>query len=223
MHIVAAASVLEGSLRTAKAAFSTAVWSLPRGPSAMGGHLTHFSRMRQATLESAGEEQELGLSTQGWLEVLQFPDESNGLISAVPHVLGEVIVSTYRCTRGYEPISGMLDIKDARCLLSGRVRWGGRGAISCELVEGGRKSDCGAVLHWGVEGCGDSGPESDKVCVIGVSNGVYSSVCNSNGLKRALKHQCEKEGPRGSPWCTPRAETTSTVPESLSENKRTVD
>jgi uncharacterized membrane protein len=70
--------------------------------------------MGQATLERAGQEQELGLSSQGWWEVLQFPDECNGLISASLHVRGDVIVSTYRGTRGNEPVSGMLDIKDAR-------------------------------------------------------------------------------------------------------------
>jgi hypothetical protein len=50
------------------------------------------------------------------------------------------------------------------------------------------------VLHKGVEGCGDSRPWSDKVCVIGVRNGVYGRVRCSNSLKRAMKHQCEEEG-----------------------------
>jgi hypothetical protein len=44
-----------------------------------------------------------------------------------------------------------------------------------------------------VEGCGNSGPGSDKVCPTDVSN----RVCCSNGLKRASKHQCEEEGPEG--------------------------
>jgi hypothetical protein len=71
-------------------------------------------RGRSATLGIAGEEQELGLNSQGWWEVLQFPDECNGVVSAILHVHGDVIVSTYRGTRGNEPVSGMLDMKDAR-------------------------------------------------------------------------------------------------------------
>jgi hypothetical protein len=70
--------------------------------------------VRQVTFERAGEEQEFGLSSQGRGEVLQLPDERNGLVSAILHVRGDVIVSTYRCTRGNKPVSGMLDIKHAR-------------------------------------------------------------------------------------------------------------
>jgi hypothetical protein len=117
----------------------------------------------------------------------------------------------------------VLDIKDARGLLSGHVCWGGRGAVDCALVEGRRESDRGVVLHKGVEGCGDCGPGSDKVCVIGVRNGVHGGVRCRNSLKRALKHQCKEGGARGSPWRTPRAETMSTVPESLSAKKCTVE
>jgi hypothetical protein len=69
----------------------------------------------QRRADQAGEvRQELGLSSQGWREVLQFPDECNGQVSAILHVRGDVIVSTYRCTRRNEPVSDMLDIKDAR-------------------------------------------------------------------------------------------------------------
>jgi hypothetical protein len=66
-------------------------------------------------------------------------------------------------------------------------------------VEGARESDYGAVLQKGMEGCSDSGPGSDEVLVIGVCNGVDGRVRSSNGLKRALKHQCEEEGPEGVP------------------------
>jgi hypothetical protein len=55
------------------------------------------------------------------------------------------------------------------------------------------------VLHNGMEGCSDSGPGSDEVCVIGVRNRVAGRLRSSNGLKRALKHQCEEEGPEGVP------------------------
>jgi hypothetical protein len=77
------------------------------------GRADHAGEVCQAMLERAGEEQELGLSSQGWWEVLQFLNECNGLVSAILHVRGDVIVSTHRCTRGNEPVSGMLDIKDA--------------------------------------------------------------------------------------------------------------
>jgi hypothetical protein len=68
----------------------------------------------QATLERAGEEQELDLSSQGWWQqVLQFLDECNGLVGAILHMCGEIIISTKRGTGGNEPVSGMLDIRDA--------------------------------------------------------------------------------------------------------------
>jgi hypothetical protein len=47
------------------------------------GSADQAGEVRQATLERAVEEQELGLSSQGRWEVLQFPDECNGLVSAI--------------------------------------------------------------------------------------------------------------------------------------------
>jgi hypothetical protein len=64
-------------------------------------------------MEGAGEEQELGLSKKGWWEALQFPDECNGLVLAILHVRGDVIISTTRGTGGNKPVSRMLYIKDA--------------------------------------------------------------------------------------------------------------
>jgi hypothetical protein len=64
-------------------------------------------------------------------------------------------------------------------------------------VEGGRESDCGAVLHKGLEGCSDSGRGSDEVGIIGVHNGVDGRVRSSHVLERALKHQCKEAYPAG--------------------------
>jgi hypothetical protein len=72
--------------------------------------------------------------------------------------------------------------------LSDRVRWGGRGAVDCTLVEGGREFDCGIVLHKGMEGCSDSRSRSDEVGVISVRDGVDGRVCCSNGLKRRVEN-----------------------------------
>jgi hypothetical protein len=44
---------------------------------------------------------------------------------------------------------------------------------------------------------------SDKICVIGVSNGAYGRVCNRNCLKRAFQHQCEEKGPNEVPLAYP--------------------
>jgi hypothetical protein len=93
----------------------------------------------------------------------------------------------------------MLDIADVRCLLSGRVCWGRGGAIDGALVEGGRETDCSAVLYKCGEGCDDSWRGPCKVCVIGVKNGVHGRVRGSNDLKWALVHQCEEERPERVP------------------------
>jgi hypothetical protein len=122
------------------------------------GRADHAGEVGQATLARAGEEQELGLSSKGWWQVLQFPDECNGLVSVTFHVRSDVVIGTNRDTGGNDPVSGMLDIKDARSLLRGLVRGGRRGAVDCALVEGGRESDSGAVLHKSMEGCSGPGP-----------------------------------------------------------------
>jgi hypothetical protein len=99
---------------------------------------------------------------------------------------------------------GMLDIEGARRVLSGRIRWGRGGAVDSALVEGGRESDCSAVLYKCGEGCSDSWPGSDGVCVISVSNWVQERVCSSDSLKWVvLKHQCEEERPERVPLAYP--------------------
>jgi hypothetical protein len=67
-------------------------------------------------------------------------------------------------------------------MFSGRglVRWGTGSAIDGALVEGGRETDCSAVLHKCGEGGGDSRPGPDEACVIGGSNGVYGRVRAGN-------------------------------------------
>jgi hypothetical protein len=42
------------------------------------GRVDNAGEMRRATLKRAGEQQELGLSSQGWWEVLQLLDTCNG-------------------------------------------------------------------------------------------------------------------------------------------------
>jgi hypothetical protein len=132
--IAADVSGSAGRFRIAKAVLSTAVWSLARGPSASGGRTA--GEVCQATLERAGEEEELDLTSKGWWEVLQFADVCNGPVSAILHVCGGIIMGTDRGTSGNEPAGGMLDSKDARCLLSGHVRWGRGRAVDCAFVEG---------------------------------------------------------------------------------------
>jgi hypothetical protein len=96
----------------------------------------------------------------------------------------------------------MLGFKDARCLLSGRIRWGRGSAVDGALVEGGRESVSGVMLLKGGEGCCDSRDWSYEVCVISGSNWVHGRVRSSDGLKWILEHQCEEEGPEGVPWST---------------------
>jgi hypothetical protein len=64
------------------------------------GRADHAGEVGQAALERAGEEQELGLSSEGRWEVLQFPDECYGLVSAILHVRCDVIIGTNRGTGG---------------------------------------------------------------------------------------------------------------------------
>jgi hypothetical protein len=78
------------------------------------GRADHAGKVRQKMLDRGREEQEVGMSSQGWWEFLQFLDECNGLFSTILNVRGDVIVSTYRCTVGNKPVSCMLDVKDAR-------------------------------------------------------------------------------------------------------------
>jgi hypothetical protein len=96
-------------------------------------------------------------------------------------------------TGGHEPVGGMLDIEGARLVLSSRIRSGRGGAVDSALVEGGHERDCSVLYKFG-EGCSDSWPGSDKVCVISVSNWVQERVRSSDGLKWALKINNELVG-----------------------------
>jgi hypothetical protein len=110
--IVASVSGSAGRFRIEKAAFSATVCAWQGGQ--CQGRADHAGKVGQATFERAGEEQELGLSSKGWWEVLQSSAECNGLVSAILHVHGDVIMGTNRGTGGNEPVSGMLDIMHAR-------------------------------------------------------------------------------------------------------------
>jgi hypothetical protein len=163
----------------------------------------HAGEVCQATLERAGEREELGSSSKGWSEVLQLVYECDGLISAILHVRGDVNVGYNRDTLRHEPVRGMLDIEDARRLLSGAACWGRGDAIDGALVEGGRATNCSAVLCKRGEGCGDSWRGPCKVCVSGVRNGVHGRVRGSNGLKWSLMQHCEEERPERVPLACP--------------------
>jgi hypothetical protein len=63
-------------------------------------------------------------------------------------------METDRVTGDSEPIGGMLDVTNARCLLSSRVPWGSGRVVDGALVEGGLRPT--AVPQKGGEGCGDS-------------------------------------------------------------------
>jgi hypothetical protein len=122
---------------------------------------------------------------------VQHFDDCDGLVSAILHVSGDVSIGTNRGTGGEKPVCVMLDIEGVRCLLSGCVSWARGGTIDGHLVEGGRKTDCSALLYKCVKGRGDSWRGSDAVCVIGVSNWVHGRVRSGASFKSALKHQCE--------------------------------
>jgi hypothetical protein len=55
-------------------------------------------------------EEELGLGSKEWGEVLQLVYECNGVVSAIPHVCGDVFIGADRGTASHEPVGGMLDI-----------------------------------------------------------------------------------------------------------------
>jgi hypothetical protein len=60
------------------------------------GRTSPAGEVCQATLERAGEREELALSCKGWWEVLQLVDECNGLVSTILHVRGNVNIGTSR-------------------------------------------------------------------------------------------------------------------------------
>jgi hypothetical protein len=93
---------------------------------------------------------------------VQWPGQCDPLC----RVRSDVIFGTDRATGGIEPVGGMLDIEDARCPSSDRVRWGRGGVKDGALVEEGHEPNRSAVPHKGGEGW----PGSYEVCVIGVSN-----------------------------------------------------
>jgi hypothetical protein len=100
-----ALSTSAGIFRMEKAVVSAAIWSLVRGPSARGGRSTR----EKATLERAGEEKELSVSSKGRWEVLQLVVyECNGLAGAILHVRGDAIIGTNRGPSGNEPVDCMI-------------------------------------------------------------------------------------------------------------------
>jgi uncharacterized membrane protein len=57
----------------------------------------------QATLKREGEEEELGLRSEGWWEILQLVDECDGLVSTILHVRVDESIGTNRGTGGRNP------------------------------------------------------------------------------------------------------------------------
>jgi hypothetical protein len=65
------------------------------------------------------------------------------------------MIGTDRGTGGNTLVGGMLDLEDARGLLSGRVHWGSGITIHSAFVGGEHKTGGGAMLHKGRDDCND--------------------------------------------------------------------
>jgi hypothetical protein len=96
--------------RMKKATVSTAVWTPLYKRAQCHGRVNHAEKVCKTTLERTREEEELGLGSKGWWEVLQLVDECNGLVSAFLHVCGDVFIGADRGTGSHEPVGSMLDI-----------------------------------------------------------------------------------------------------------------
>jgi hypothetical protein len=91
------------------------------------GRADHGGELCQVALERVGEDEKLGLSIEGRWPVLQFVDEYCGLLGAIFHVSAGAISGAARGSGGNEPVSGMLDVEDARRLMIGLICWGSGG------------------------------------------------------------------------------------------------
>jgi hypothetical protein len=65
------------------------------------------------------------------------------------------MIDTDRGIGGNTLVGGMLDLEDARGLLSDRVHWGSGITIHSAFVGGGQEAGGGPMLHKDGDGCND--------------------------------------------------------------------
>jgi hypothetical protein len=99
--MVAAVSGSAGKFRMEKAVVSTTGWQ--EGP--VPGECEPGGRGGSGDV-GVGAGEELDLSSEGWWAVLKLVYECNGLVNAILHVRGDVIIGT----GGHKSVGGMLDI-----------------------------------------------------------------------------------------------------------------